>query len=104
DAGWSEEGIWEVVAPEKDKEKAEGEVLPRLNSNRREDIDEVDGRIDRGLGEIREFREQRIEALECPARTAAACDVGLQAEPRLPPEARKGITGVRSHRPRTYVP
>src|SRR2546429_2264444 len=44
-----------------------------------------------------------IEALECPARTAAACDVGLQPEPRLAPYASNGIAGVGSHRPGTDI-
>src|SRR4029077_17100934 len=85
-AGRLVEGILDAVAPENVNASFEGEVPQWLNGNRGEDIDEVDGRIDRGLREIREFREQRIEALECPARTAAAPDVGLQPGRRLSPE------------------
>src|ERR1051325_3544149 len=88
--------IVDAVAPEHVNTNADGEVPPRLNGNRGEYIDEVDGRIDRRLREIREFREQRIEALECPARTATDRHVGLQPEPRLAPEARKRIAGVGS--------
>src|SRR5258705_7325376 len=88
-----------AVAPENVNANLDGEVPQRLNGNRREDIDDVDGRIDRGLREIREFWEQRIEALECPVRTATTRDVGLQPEPRLAPEAREGKAGVGSHRP-----
>src|SRR4029077_14887807 len=83
--GWLVEGILDAVAPENVNANFDGEVPQRLNGNRGEDIDEVDGRIDRGLREIRKFREQRIEGLECPARTAAARDVGLQSQPWLAP-------------------
>src|SRR5262249_17325149 len=73
------------------------------NGNRGKDINEVDGRHDRGLREICESREQRIEAPECPAWTATARHAGLQPEPWLAPEARNGIAGVGSHRPRTDI-
>ena len=86
------EGVLDAVAPEHVNANSEGEVLQWLNGNRGEDIDEVDGRIDRGLREIREFREQRIEALECPARTAAARDVGLQSRAAAGPRGSQGYS------------
>src|SRR5262245_34684903 len=56
------EGILDAVAAENVNANFVGEVLQWLNGNRGEDIDEIDGSIDRGLREIREFREQRIES------------------------------------------
>src|SRR4030095_6346325 len=85
------ESVPGAVAPEHVDTKLEGKGPPRPDGHRREDVNEVHGRIDRGLREVGEFREQRIEGLECPAGTATARDVGLHPESWLAPEARNRI-------------
>src|SRR5215470_1883789 len=97
------ESVLDAVAPEHVDTNLDGKIPPRLNGHRGEGVNKVHGRIDRGLREPGEFREERIESLECPAWTATACDVGLQPEAWLAPEAREGIAGVGSHRPGTDI-
>src|SRR5262252_6430634 len=61
------ESVLDAVAPEHVDTNLNGKIPPRLNGHRGEGVNKVHGCIDRGLREPGEFREERIESLECPA-------------------------------------
>src|SRR5215472_10585230 len=63
-AAWHEENtgrliesVPSTVPPEKIDASGHGEVGPRLDGDRGKRVDDVDWRVDRGFGEIGEFRK-----------------------------------------------